>query len=139
MLAFSQQTCYTSNQVITDLFIIMRRKAPRKLKWLAKKSLCSLLKRNHNFNYKRDFGARTLMPPYRSCQRNSKHKPGLMSLHKKMKFSIKDFLSKCDQIRSFLQIWSHLRKKSLMENFIFCAVCGSKEGQMISKKCNLLC
>ena len=33
----------------------------------------------------------------------------------KMKFSIKGFSSKCDQIRSFL-------KKSLMENFIFCVV-----------------
>ena len=31
-------------------------------------------------------------------------------------------LPKCDQIRSFLRIWSHLLKKSLMENFIFCAV-----------------
>ena len=40
----------------------------------------------------------------------------------KMKFSIKDFFSKCDQIGSFLRIWSHLLKKSLMENFIFCAV-----------------
>ena len=40
----------------------------------------------------------------------------------KMKFSIKDFFSKCDQIRRKLRIWSHLRKKSLMENFIFCAV-----------------
>ena len=39
-----------------------------------------------------------------------------------MKFSIKDFFGKCDQIRSFLRIWSHLLKKSLMENFIFCAV-----------------
>ena len=37
----------------------------------------------------------------------------------KMKFSIKDFSSKCDQIRSFLQIWSHLLEKSLLENFIF--------------------
>ena len=36
-----------------------------------------------------------------------------------MKFPIKDFFSKCDQIRSFLQIWSHLLKKSLMENFHF--------------------
>ena len=36
-----------------------------------------------------------------------------------MKFSINDFFSKCDRIRSFLQIWSHLLKKSLMENFIF--------------------
>ena len=40
----------------------------------------------------------------------------------KMKFFIKDFFSKCDQIRRFLRIWSHLLKKSLMENFIFCAV-----------------
>ena len=40
----------------------------------------------------------------------------------KMKFSIKDFFSKFDQIRSFLWIWSHSLKKSLMENFVFCAV-----------------
>ena len=39
-----------------------------------------------------------------------------------MKFSIKDFFSKCNHIRSFLQIWLHLLKKSLMENFLFCAV-----------------
>ena len=37
----------------------------------------------------------------------------------KMKFPIKDFFSKCDQIRSFLWIWSHLLKKSLKENSIF--------------------
>ena len=41
----------------------------------------------------------------------------------KMKFSIEDFYSKCDQIRWKLWIWSHLLKKSLMENFIFGAVC----------------
>ena len=40
----------------------------------------------------------------------------------KMKFSIKDFFRKCDKIRRKLRIWSHLLKKSLMENFIFCAV-----------------
>ena len=39
----------------------------------------------------------------------------------KMKFSIKDFFSKCDQIRRKLRIWSHLLKKFLMQNFIFCA------------------
>ena len=39
-----------------------------------------------------------------------------------MKFSIKDLSSKCDQIRSYLWIWSHLLENSLMENFIFCAV-----------------
>ena len=37
----------------------------------------------------------------------------------KMKFFTKDFFSKCDQIRSFLRLWSHLLKKSLMENFHF--------------------
>ena len=37
----------------------------------------------------------------------------------KMKFSIKDFFSKCGQIQSLLRIWSDLRKKSLIENFIF--------------------
>ena len=35
----------------------------------------------------------------------------------KMMFSIKDLFRKC-----FLRIWSHLLKKSLMENFIFCPV-----------------
>ena len=40
----------------------------------------------------------------------------------KMKFSIKDFFSKCDQICRKLRIWSHLLKKFWMENFIFCAV-----------------
>ena len=39
-----------------------------------------------------------------------------------MMFSIKDFFSKCDQIRSFLRIWSLLLKKSLTDDFIFCAV-----------------
>ena len=33
-----------------------------------------------------------------------------------------DFYSKYDQIRSFLRIWSDLVKKSVIENFIFCAV-----------------
>ena len=45
-----------------------------------------------------------------------------ISTAQKMHFSIIDFFGKCDQIRSFLRIWSHLLKKSLMENFIFCAV-----------------
>ena len=39
-----------------------------------------------------------------------------------MKFSIEDFLNKCDQVLRKLSIWSHLLKKSLIENFIFCAV-----------------
>ena len=41
----------------------------------------------------------------------------------KMKFSIKDFFSKCDQIHK-----KNLVKKSLMENFIFCAVILSSWG-----------
>ena len=47
----------------------------------------------------------------------------------KKKFTIKDFFSKCDKICSFLWIWSHLPKKSLMENFIYCAV------PTVSNKC----
>ena len=42
-----------------------------------------------------------------------------------MKFSIKSFFSKRDQIRSFLRIRSHLQKKSLMETFILYAVSDS--------------
>ena len=38
-----------------------------------------------------------------------------------MKFSVKDFFSKCDQMRGKLRIWSHLLMKFLMENFTFCA------------------
>ena len=35
---------------------------------------------------------------------------------------IKDFFSKCDQIHRLRRTCSHLLKKSLMENFIFCTV-----------------
>ena len=45
-----------------------------------------------------------------------------ITLNKKMKFSIMDFFSICDQICRKLPIWSHILKKSLMENFILCAV-----------------
>ena len=41
-------------------------------------------------------------------------------LSQKMKFSIKGLFNKGNQIRSFLRIWSHLLKKSLMTNFTFC-------------------
>ena len=44
------------------------------------------------------------------------------STAQKMKFYIKDFFSKSDQTLSFLHILSHLLKKSLMKNFIVCAV-----------------
>ena len=44
------------------------------------------------------------------------------NIAQKMKFCIKDFFIKCDQIRSFLQICSYLLKKPFMENLIFCVV-----------------
>ena len=42
------------------------------------------------------------------------------TLHRN-KVSIKNFLSKCNQICSFMQVWSHFAEESLMENFNFCA------------------
>ena len=54
----------------------------------------------------------------------------------KMKFSIKDFSIKCDQIRSFLLICSHLLKNSLMENFIF--VCSEwDQNEQVKDKLNV--
>ena len=52
------------------------------------------------------------------------------------KFSIKDFFSKCDQIRLFLRMWSHLLKKSFMENFVFCA---ATDMQFFKPKTWLVC
>ena len=48
--------------------------------------------------------------------------PEATTTARKMKFSFKDFCSKCERIRSFLRTWSHLLKKSLMKNLTFCAV-----------------
>ena len=61
----------------------------------------------------------------------------------KIKFFIKDFSSKCDQICTKMRIWSQLLGKSSMKSFIFggstkvskdnktevskCVVCGSKK------------
>ena len=55
-------------------------------------------------------------------QEKSFQENGTTFTAQKMKFSIKDFFSTCDQIRWKMRIWSHLLKKSLMANFIFCAV-----------------
>ena len=55
------------------------------------------------------------------------------TISQKVKFSNKDFFSKCDQINRKLRIWSHLLKKSLMENFNFCAAYNCrplKEGEL---------
>ena len=55
-----------------------------------------------------------------SCQKRQQ------KLSQKMNFFTKDFFSKCDQIHSLLRIWSHLLKKSLMENFNFFAASDNK-------------
>ena len=44
----------------------------------------------------------------------------------RINFFINEFFKKCDEICSFLRIWSHLLKKSLMENLIFCTVIEDK-------------
>ena len=71
-------------------------------------------------------------------------RPRINSPHtaQKITISIKDFFSKCDQICRKLRIWSHLLKKSLMENFIFCAVSYFFQSlcltpRLLSKKINL--
>ena len=46
----------------------------------------------------------------------------LFKKRQKMRFSVKDFYSKCNQICRKLRIWLHLLKKSLIENFSFCAL-----------------
>ena len=50
-----------------------------------------------------------------------------------MKFSVKDFFSKYDQVRSLLRIWSHSLKKSSMENFILYSVTSAKLHQVTIK------
>ena len=40
----------------------------------------------------------------------------------KNKLSLEDFFNKCDEMCSFLRIWSHLKEKLSIENFIFCVV-----------------
>ena len=46
----------------------------------------------------------------------------IMTRHKNMNFSMKDFFSRCDKKSKKLWIWSHLLKKPLTENFVSCAV-----------------
>ena len=50
----------------------------------------------------------------------------------KIKFFIKDFFSKCEQIRRNFRICAHLLKKSLTENSIFCAMAVSDD--LVSKQ-----
>ena len=48
----------------------------------------------------------------KSCCQAITNIRGMGDEKQKMKFSNKNFFSKCDQIRTFLRIWSHLLKKS---------------------------
>ena len=50
----------------------------------------------------------------------------------KIKLFITDLFSKCDRIRSLLRIWSHLVSKSVMGNFIVCAVYGNQVATVVS-------
>ena len=59
---------------------------------------------------------------------------GHVTVHKNWSFSMKDFSSKCDQIRSFLRIWSHFIDKSLMGNFIFSPVSIERQDEKHSTK-----
>ena len=56
----------------------------------------------------------------------------LINTAQKMKFSIKDFFSKCEQIRRKLRIWSDLLNKSLIENFIFGPVKSGRHSKQIT-------
>ena len=70
---------------------------------------------------------------------NSNGKESLLDTAQKMKFSIMDFFGKCDQIGRKLWIWSHLLKKSVMENFIFCAVGKEKSGMSLTTVSQTAC
>ena len=88
-------------------------------------TLCEIWYHLHNFkNITNTHGTALLLlklvQALKKCFHSSKAGSGTAQ---KMKFSIKDFFSKCDQSRGFLWIWSHLLKKSLMENFTFVPRC----------------
>ena len=60
----------------------------------------------------------------------------------KLTFFNKDSCWKCDQICRKLRVWSYSLKKSLMENFNFCAVLGHLHDFHIHmvriKRCNVI-
>ena len=49
------------------------------------------------------------------------------------KFYVKDFLSKCEEIRRKLRICSHLLKKSFTENLISCAVLAKNMREVVTE------
>ena len=68
--------------------------------------------------------SKDLSIPETKAEKNFTHRVfSFDSTAQKMKCSIKEFFSKCDQIPRKLRIWSHLLKKSLTGNFIFLVQC----------------
>ena len=67
------------------------------------------------------WGNRSIPKPIDLIPTPHRWRKQLTNTAQKMKFSIKDLFSKCDQIRRKLRIWLHLLNKSLMENSTFCA------------------
>ena len=57
----------------------------------------------------------------------------------KMNLFMKDFFSKCEQIRNKLRVCSHLLKKSLMENYIFYSVRNAVITNFLSQYDHCLC
>ena len=63
----------------------------------------------------------------------------MASTAQKIKFSVNNYFIKCDQIRRKLQIWSHLLKQPLMENFAFYVVQQPDPNrEFLASKCKLL-
>ena len=60
--------------------------------------------------------------------------PSLYYTAQKMKFSIKGFFSKYEEIHRKLWIWSHFLMKALVENFIFCTVLLTKNNKLWNEK-----
>ena len=67
----------------------------------------------------RNANCRLFNKDYSSIRNKFDALPFIIDTAQKRKFSIRDFFIKCDQIRSFLRIWSHLLKISLIENLLF--------------------
>ena len=58
------------------------------------------------------------------------------SLYKKLSFPLRTSSLNVTKIRRKLRIWSHLLEKSLMENFIFCAVWMAKANGKVHFFCS---
>ena len=126
----SKQKFYTCNQKGLKLLVKIQLVA------LSDKKLRKLIVIFFNFifflvreNVKSDAPLGSSFPTIPNLLNLVKYLKSKADTAQKMKFSIKDFFSKCEQIRRKLRICSHLLKKSLMENFIFCAVRFVKSAQ----------